>query len=193
MHTCKPGANGPLCERAPMGDGARRLQRRWRRLEYFPMNMRAAAPIAGARMVSAASATQSSAVYRRCALERQGSDPEGAHVRPQQPPGQSRRGCERSSTITSTQCRPIATRGCSTNIRRRNIPTTGWFKRTLGAAGRSPNSRSSIPASSMTTATSMSISSMPRRVPRTSSAAHRSQSRARRGNDPCTASALVPE
>ena len=96
---CSPSARpgrlaslGPLPERTPMGHGARGLRPGGTAWEYFPMIMRAAAPIAGARMASPAFPMPNSgcACRWRCGTER--SDSEGAPVRLDQRPGQSRRG-----------------------------------------------------------------------------------------------------
>ena len=92
--------------------------------------MRAAAPIAGARMALAGSATTSSASASRGALERHGSDPEGTAVRPDQSRGQSRRGRQGALLLSRRDADPFAMRGCSTSIRRRHFPTTGWCRRT---------------------------------------------------------------
>ena len=69
---------------------------------------------------------QAASLPRPGALERQGPDPEGADVRPQQSRRAITARTSRSSTTTSMRRRPTATRACSTNIRRRNFPTSIW-------------------------------------------------------------------
>ena len=59
-----------------------------------PMTRPVRARITGVRMVSPVSAMRSSSVLRAGSMERQGSDPQGAPVRPDEQRGQSRRGCQ---------------------------------------------------------------------------------------------------
>ena len=85
---------GPVPQRAPVGHGARGLQRRRRRPGSTSRTTTPArAPTAGARTASPGSRDVE---QRLClgarALERPRPDPQGAHLRPDRQPGQPRRG-----------------------------------------------------------------------------------------------------
>ena len=187
---------GPLCQRAPMGHGARGLQRRRRRLGLSSRtSTRAAAPIAGARTASAGSATTSSTSASAVALWN-GKDPIlkerlfGLTNRA----GQSRRGRQGALLLSrcdaDLQLRAHALQVSAGGISLRRV----WSRRTRGATGSSPSSRSSIPASSTTTAISTSISNTPRRTPTTSCCGSRSTNRGPDdGGDSCAAAGLVSQ
>ena len=127
---------------------------------------RARAPIAGARTASPGSATDSQRLCLALALvERQGPDPQGAAVRPDQRRGQSRRGRQGAVLLSRRHADPLVPEVCSTSIRSANFPTTGWSRRTAGAARTSPSSSCSTPACSTTIVISTCSSNTPRPAP----------------------------
>ena len=94
------------------------------------------APIAGARTAWPASQRrQAAALLCPGPLERQGPDPQGTPVRPDQQRGQSRRGCQGILLLPRQHADPLVHEVSSTSIRRRPIPTTTWSRPTAAAAG----------------------------------------------------------
>ena len=152
-------ALGPLPQRAPVGHGARGLQRRRRRLGLLPARPRAlAAPTAGARTASPASATTSQRLCLALALWN-GKDPilkerlfgltngEGNH-------GEDVKELYYYLDATPTHSLPEVALQVPAGA---SSPTPGWSRRTAAAARTSPSSSCSTPASSTTTATSTSF------------------------------------
>ena len=155
-------------ERAPMGHRARGLQPRRHRLGLFP-----ARPCAQPRLSLGRGRhrrlrrRQAAAVPRPRAVERQGPDPEGAAVRPDQQQGNHGEDVKElyyylDGTPTHAYMRMLY-----------KYPQAAFPYTQLVEENRAPrqdcrNSRSSTPASSTTTAISTSRSNTPRPRPTTS-------------------------
>jgi hypothetical protein len=91
--------------------------------DYFPTTTRAAAPTAGARTASPASATTSSGCASRWRCGTARPDPQGAAVRPHQQRGQPRRGREGVLLLPRLHADALVHEVCSTSTRRREFPT----------------------------------------------------------------------
>ena len=173
-------ALGALSERAAVGHRARGLQSRTAPPgTIFRTTMPAAAPIAGARTASPASATRAAAVPVAGAVERRRPDPEGAAVRPDQREGNHGEDVKELYLLPRRDADAFLPED-ALQVSAAGVSLRGtWSRRTRAAARTSRNSNCSIPACSTTTAISTCSSNMPKRPGRHSDAGHGLQSRAR--------------
>ena len=161
-----PGGVGPVPLRAPVGHGARGLQRGRRRLELLhPRPGPLARLPLGRGRPGRHLRRQAAALLRPRALERQGPDPQGAAVRPDQQRGQSRRGRQgvlllpRQHADALVHEVPLQVPAGGVSLRRPGRDQPRARPRT------SSSTSCSTPASSTRTATSTSSSSTPRQSP----------------------------
>ena len=159
---------GTVPQRAPVGHGPRGLQRRGRRLELLHPRPGALARLSlGRGRPGRHLRRPAAALLRARAVERQGSDPQGAAVRPDQQRGQSRRGRQgvlllpRQHADALVHEVPLQVSAARLSLRRSR-------RDQQAAAATSWSTSCSTPACSTRTATSTCSSSTPRRRPRTS-------------------------
>ena len=119
-------------------------------------------------------------LLRARALEREGPDPEGAALRPDELRGQPRRGRQGVLVLPRLDADALV-HEVPLQVPAGGVPVRGSSsRRTAGARSRIPSTSCSTRASSTRAATSTSSSSTPRRRPRTSSSRSRSRTAARR-------------
>ena len=177
-----------------MGHGARGLQRRRRPLELpYPRSRPQPRLSLGRGRHRRVLRRQAAAVHGRCAMERQGPDPEGADVRPEQPPGQPRRGRQGALLLSrcgaDLQLRPHALQVSSGGVSLRPADPRECAARPAAARVRDHRDWP------------LRRRSLLRRRHRVcqgrrrghSTAAHRQQSRPRSRGDPRVAAGLVPQ
>ena len=97
------------------------------------------------------------------AVERRGSDPEGADVRADRSAGQSRGGRQGVLVVPGRRCPAMPGCGGGTTIRRPPSRTSGWSS--ITEVGTNPSWNCWTPASSTRTGTGRWMSPMPRRPP----------------------------
>ncbi len=156
---------GPVPQRAPVGHGARGLQRRRRRLELLPPRPGPLARLPLGRGRDRRDLRRApAAVPGAGAVERRRPDPQGADVRPHQRRGQPRRG--RQGVLVLPRQHPDALLPeVPVQVPPARVPLRGPGRhQRAAAASRTWSTSCSTPASSTTTATSTWSSSTPRRA-----------------------------
>ncbi len=175
---CAVAKMGTVPQRAAVGDRARGLQRERRCVELLPARSRPIARLPlGRGRARGVLRSEAAAVFRAGAVERQRSDPEGAAVRPEQRPGQSRRGREGVLLLSRFHADPLV-HEVALQVSARGVPLRGSDSRpTRIARGTTTSTSSSTPASSTTTATLTWSSNMRSRRRRNASSRSRSTNR----------------
>ena len=161
---------GPLPQRAPVGHGARGLQRRRRGVGPLPARPRALAGVpVGRGRHGRLQRRPAAPVPVARALERPRPDPQGADVRPDRPPGQPRRGRQGVLVVHGRAAQPRAQPLALPLPADARSRTTTWWQRTAGATSTSPSTSCSTPACSTRTGSGWWRSSTPRTARTTSS------------------------
>ena len=146
---------GPYLVRARLGHRPRGLQRRRRRLGLLPARPRPLArlPLERGRPRPASATTGQTLCFALRVLERPRPDPQGAHLRPDRPRGQPRRGRQGVLVVPRLDADPLVD-ALALPLPAGRVPVrASWSPRTAAAAGTTPSSSCSTPASSTTTAT----------------------------------------
>ena len=154
---------GSVPERAPVGHGARGLQRRRRGVGLLPPRPRPVAGLpVGRGRPGRLQRHRAAAVPVAGALERPGPDPQGADLRAHRQRGQPRRGRQGVLVVRRRAAEPLAQPVALPLPAGARSRTTTWSPRTADGASTSPSTSCSTPASSTRTGTGSSRSTTPR-------------------------------